>query len=324
MCLWSNFRASAKALNQATLCTRTRHGCLSTSDERTKIAQPHLPGDKIRVVSDPGGSPPISEPDKRGGDTHPPQTQVSWRPQRRGRRTGMAAGDRCRLAGDIEKQGGIWVKDPPTDGKTMKIDDILSATRVLPLLVIRDIAKAVPLAEALVAGGLKTMQVTLRTPAALDAVRAIAMHVPEVTVGVGTLVRPEQFVQAQDAGARFAISPGLTQVLINASEQSSLPYLPGVFTPSEVMAARDMGFDHLKLYPATQAGGIGMLKALGELFPELKYCPIGGITGDSLPAYLELDNVVCVGGSWVAPPNLIEQEDWSTITALAAAANAVG
>jgi 2-dehydro-3-deoxyphosphogluconate aldolase/(4S)-4-hydroxy-2-oxoglutarate aldolase len=204
----------------------------------------------------------------------------------------------------------------------MKIDEILAATPVLPVLVIHDAAKAVPLARALVAGGIRVLEVTLRTPAALKAVSAIAREVPEAIVGVGTLVRPEQFVQAQDAGARFAVSPGLTRVLLNASGQSNLPYLPGVFTPSEVMAARDVGFEHLKLFPAAQAGGIGMLKALGGLFPELRFCPTGGIHGESFRAYLALPNVACVGGSWVAPTDLIEQQDWGAITALARAATA--
>lgn len=204
----------------------------------------------------------------------------------------------------------------------MKIEEILAASPVLPVLVIDDASKAVPLARALVAGGIRVLEVTLRTPAALAAVAAIARDVPEAIVGVGTLVRPEQFVQAQDAGARFAVSPGLTRVLLNASEQSRLPYLPGVFTPSEVMAARDVGFGHLKLFPAAQAGGIGMLKALAGLFPELRFCPTGGIAGESFQAYLALDNVACVGGSWVAPRDLVAQEDWATITALAAAATA--
>lgn len=206
----------------------------------------------------------------------------------------------------------------------MKISEILTAGPVMPVLMIHDATKAVPLAEALLAGGVRALQVTLRTPAALAAVTAIARDVPDAIVGVGTLVRPEQFTQAQDAGAQFAVSPGLTRVLLNASEQSDLPFLPGVFTPSEVMAARDMGFDHLKLYPAAQAGGIGMLRILGRLFPELKYCPTGGISGENFQTYLALDNVVCVGGSWLAPLDLIAEEDWGSITALAKAATTAG
>lgn len=199
----------------------------------------------------------------------------------------------------------------------MKIEQILSMAPVLPVLVIHKLEHAVPLASALVAGGLKVLEITLRTPIALDAVRAISEAVPEAVVGVGTLTRPEQFTQAADAGARFAVSPGLTRVLLNASGQCEMPYLPGVFTPSEVMAARDVGFEYLKLFPAQQAGGIGMLKALASPFAELKFCPTGGIGADSFRDYLALPNVVCVGGSWLAPTAHLEAGDWDTITRLA-------
>lgn len=199
----------------------------------------------------------------------------------------------------------------------MKIEEVLTMAPVMPVLVIHKLEHAVPLAQALVAGGLKVLQITLRTPIALDALAAISKAVPDALVGVGTLTRPEQFVQAADAGAKFAVSPGLTQDLRNASEQCEMPYLPGVFTPSEVMAARDVGFTYLKLFPAKQAGGTGMLKALASPFPELKFCPIGGIGAEGFRDYLALPNVVCVGGSWVAPTAHVEAGDWDTITRLA-------
>jgi 2-dehydro-3-deoxyphosphogluconate aldolase/(4S)-4-hydroxy-2-oxoglutarate aldolase len=200
--------------------------------------------------------------------------------------------------------------------------DILGGAKVLPVLVIRELEHAVPLASALVEGGLKVLEVTLRNPIALDAVEAIARAVPQAVIGVCTLTRPEQFVQAANAGASFAVSPGLTRVLLNASAESEMPYLPGVFSPSETMAAHDVGFDYLKLFPARQAGGIGMLRALAEPFPKLKFCPTGGVDADNYRDYLALPNVACVGGSWVAPQRAIAQGDWGEITRLARAAAA--
>ena len=204
----------------------------------------------------------------------------------------------------------------------MNIEHILSSTPVLPVLVIKQLEHAVPLAQALVAGGITVLEVTLRTPVALDAVNAIASAVPDAIVGVGTLTRPEQFVQASDSGARFAVSPGLTRMLLSASAESELPYLPGVFSPSEAMAARDFGFESLQLVPAEQAGGLGLLKALASPLPDLKFCPTGGVGADSFRDYLALSNVACVGGSWVAPASAIESGNWDEITRLARAATA--
>ena len=189
----------------------------------------------------------------------------------------------------------------------------------MPVLVIHELEKAVPLAQALVDGGLKVIEVTLRTPIAMEAVAAITEAVPDAVVGVGTLTRPEQFFTAAGAGAQFAVSPGLTSVMINASGESGMPYLPGVFTPSEVMAARDFGFEYLKLFPAKQAGGTGMLKALAGPFPELKFCPTGGVDKKNFRDYLALPNVPSVGGYWMAPEEAIAAGDWETITRLAAA-----
>lgn len=200
----------------------------------------------------------------------------------------------------------------------MEIEDIISAAPVMPVLVIHELEKAVPLARALLEGGLRTIEVTLRTPVAMEALAAITRALPEATVGVGTLTRPEQFSQAAEAGAEFAVSPGLTRVMLNACGESAMPYLPGVFTPSEAMAARDIGFKYLKLFPAKQAGGIGMLNALAGPFPELKLCPTGGIDSSNFREFLALPNVPSVGGHWMAPQEAIAAGDWDTITRLAA------
>ena len=202
----------------------------------------------------------------------------------------------------------------------MQIEEIFTSTPVVPVLILHKLEHAVPLARALVAGGIKVIEVTMRTPIALAAVEAIAKSVPEALIGVGTLTRPEQFVQAADAGAQFAVSPGLTRVLLNASEQADMPYLPGVFTPSEVMAARDMGFQFLKLFPAQQAGGPGMLEALASPFPDLHFSPTGGIHAGNFRNYLALPNVVSVGGDWMAPNDALEAGDWDRVTRLAAEA----
>lgn len=199
----------------------------------------------------------------------------------------------------------------------MNIREIMQASPVMPVMVIEDTAHAVPLAQALVAGGIKTLEITLRTDSALDAVRAIADAVPEAIVGVGTVIRPEQFAMARDAGAKFAVTPGLTARLAAAARGCGMPLLPGVMTPSEVIAALEDGFDALKLFPAEQAGSYGMLKALGGPLPQVLFCPTGGVTPDSAPKLLSLPNVGCVGGSWLAPKDLVNAGDWAGITALA-------
>jgi|SRR5437870_3344004 len=188
---------------------------------------------------------------------------------------------------------------------------------VIPVIVIDDLARAVPLARALVAGGVRVLEITLRTRVALDAVWAITREVDDAIVGVGTISQPEHFQQAIDAGARFGVSPGLTDELIDAARASRLPLLPGVMTPSDVIAARAAGFFALKLFPAQQAGGIGMLKALSGPFPDVTFCPTGGITAASAPAFLALSNVGCVGGSWLTPQAAVEAGEWGKITALA-------
>ena len=195
--------------------------------------------------------------------------------------------------------------------------DLMRVGPVIPVIVIDDLAHAVPLARALVTGGVRVLEVTLRTRVALDAIRAISQEVDDAIVGVGTISRAEHFQQAVDAGARFGVSPGLTDELIDAAQASRLTLLPGVMTPSDVIAARAAGFFAMKLFPAQQAGGIGMLKALSGPFPDVTFCPTGGVTAASAPAFLALPNVGCVGGSWLTPPGAVKGREWGTITALA-------
>ncbi|MBV8658977.1 MAG: bifunctional 4-hydroxy-2-oxoglutarate aldolase/2-dehydro-3-deoxy-phosphogluconate aldolase [Burkholderiales bacterium] len=205
----------------------------------------------------------------------------------------------------------------------MNIREIMRASPVMPVIVIDDLNHAVSLAHALVAGGIRVLEVTLRTPAALDAVKAIAADVPDAIVGVGTVTVPEQFAQARDAGAVFAVTPGLTDTLAAAAKAAGLPLLPGVMTPSEVIAAKAAGFDAMKLFPAEQAGGLGMLKALGGPFPDVLFCPTGGVTLATAPQFLALPNVACVGGSWLVPKDRIAAGDWGAITELARQAAAL-
>jgi 2-dehydro-3-deoxyphosphogluconate aldolase / (4S)-4-hydroxy-2-oxoglutarate aldolase len=195
--------------------------------------------------------------------------------------------------------------------------EIMQRAPVIPVIVIHDLATAVPLAEALVAGGLPVLEVTLRTPAGLAAIAAMRRAVPSAIVGVGTLSAPEQFQSCTDAGAQFGVSPGLTPELAAASRQVAWPFLPGVMTPGELMRARELGFKLCKLFPAQQAGGIGMLKALHSVFPDVGFCPTGGIHRDNAAEFLALPNVHCVGGSWVCPSDLIKAGDWVAIRKLA-------
>ena len=205
----------------------------------------------------------------------------------------------------------------------MHILDIMRSCAVIPVIAIDDPAHAVPLARALVAGGIRVLEITLRTEHGLAAIRAIAGAVPEAIVGVGTLTQPEEFVAARDAGAVFGVSPGLTPALIVASKTSGLPLLPGVMTPSEVMAAREQGFRQLKLFPAVPAGGIGMLNAIAGPLPDVTFCPTGGISIETAAQFLALKNVACVGGSWLTPKEAMVAGDWARITALAQAASAL-
>ena len=200
--------------------------------------------------------------------------------------------------------------------------DIMRSASVIPVIAIDDPEHAVPLARALVAGGIRVLEVTLRTAHGLEAIRAMS-QVEGAIVGVGTLTQPEEFALARDAGAVFGVSPGLTQKLIEAAKKSGLPLLPGVMTPSEVMAAREHGFKQLKLFPAVPAGGVGMLNAIGGPLPDVTFCPTGGISIETAPTFLACRNVACVGGSWLTPKDLMLAGDWAGITELAKAAAAL-
>jgi 2-dehydro-3-deoxyphosphogluconate aldolase/(4S)-4-hydroxy-2-oxoglutarate aldolase len=201
--------------------------------------------------------------------------------------------------------------------------EVMRTSPVIPVIAIDDINHAVPLAKALVAGGIRVLEVTLRTVHGLPAIRAIAEQVPGAIVGVGTLTQPEEFAAARDAGATFGVSPGLTRALIDAAVASGLPLLPGVMTPSEVMSAREAGFRQLKLFPAVPAGGVGMLNAIAGPLADVTFCPTGGITEATAPQFLALKNVACVGGSWLTPKDAMQKGDWEHITKLALAASAL-
>ncbi len=197
---------------------------------------------------------------------------------------------------------------------------VMSDAPVIPVIVLDDVAHAVPLARALVAGGIRMLEVTLRTPAALACIEAIAEHVPEAIVGAGTVRNAADVQAASMAGAKFAVSPGFSHAVGRACHDFDLPLLPGVATGSEIMAALDGGWHYLKFFPALQAGGIEMLKAWSGPFAEVRFCPTGGVNVGNAPEFLALPNVVCVGGSWLTPPDAIAQGDWGRITQLASAA----
>lgn len=199
----------------------------------------------------------------------------------------------------------------------MNIRDILKRAPVIPVLTIHRLEQAVPLARALCEGGLTVLEITLRTAAALPAIELMRSAVPTAIVGVGTLTRAADFTSAETAGAQFGVTPGLTPELAEAAGRVGFPLLPGIMTPSELIAARARGYTALKLFPAQQAGGIGMLKALGAPFPDVIFCPTGGITRATAPEFLALPNVACVGGSWFAPAVLLDAGDYKSIEALA-------
>ena len=200
--------------------------------------------------------------------------------------------------------------------------EICRLAPVVPVLVIDDITLARPLAEALVAGGLPALEVTLRTPAALDAIRAMA-EVPGGVVGAGTLLTPADVIAAKAAGAKFGVSPGATARLLDACAEHDLPLLPGAATASEIMALLEMGYTVQKFFPAEQAGGAAYLKSIGSPIPQVSFCPTGGISLTLAADYLALKNILCVGGSWVAPKDAMARRDWAAITALAAEAAAL-
>lgn len=200
---------------------------------------------------------------------------------------------------------------------------VLDLAPVVPVVVVDDLADAVPLARALVAGGLPAIEVTLRTPVALDAIRTIAGEVPDAVVGAGTVITAEQVAQVVTAGARFLVSPGWTDALLEAMRASGVPFLPGVSTTSEVVALLERGVREMKFFPAEAAGGTAYLKALAAPLPQARFCPTGGIGPDSAPEYLALPNVGCVGGSWMLPKEAVAGRDWGRVEALARAAAAL-
>jgi 2-dehydro-3-deoxyphosphogluconate aldolase/(4S)-4-hydroxy-2-oxoglutarate aldolase len=197
------------------------------------------------------------------------------------------------------------------------VREIMALVPVIPVLTIDRLEDAAPLARALAAGGLKVLEVTLRTPVALQSITVIRTEVPEAIVGAGTLTRPEDFRRADEAGAQFGVTPGLTAELISAARSAPFPVLPGIMTASELIAARAAGFDALKFFPAEPAGGIAMLRAFAGPFPDVIFCPTGGITRESAPNYLQLANVACVGGSWVCPADAVKRGAWAVIEQLA-------
>ena len=201
---------------------------------------------------------------------------------------------------------------------------ILDRVTVIPVVTIDRVADAVPLARALAAGGLKVIEITLRTPAAPHAIEAIAASVPEAIVGAGTVLNEADLVRALSFGARFAVSPGATPRLLDAAVRAGVPFLPGVATASELMVVLERGYDTVKFFPAAAAGGIPALKALSAPFPSVRFCPTGGIGEADLAAWLALPCVAAVGGSWLAPRDLIARADWAAITALARRSSLTG
>lgn len=198
----------------------------------------------------------------------------------------------------------------------MNLEQIMRAGPVITVLKVDDVEVAIPLAQALVAGGLPVLEVTLRTDNALEVISAMS-EVAGAIVGVGTVIRPEQFEQARQAGSHFAVTPGLSPALLEAAPEAGIPVLPGVMTPSELIEAGEHGFKLLKLYPAEVAGGVPMLKSLAGPFADISFCPTGGVSQTNMVDYLALSNVLCVGGSWLAPADMLRNKDWEGITKLA-------
>jgi 2-dehydro-3-deoxyphosphogluconate aldolase / (4S)-4-hydroxy-2-oxoglutarate aldolase len=199
-------------------------------------------------------------------------------------------------------------------------ESLVRRSPVIPVVVVHDVEHAVPLAQALVAGGLPVIELTLRTPVALEAIERIAAEVPEILLGAGTVVRPEQAKQAAAAGAQFLVSPGSTPSILAAMADTGLPHLPGVGTVSEVLTLVEQGYDELKLFPAEAVGGVAMLASIRGPLPEVGFCPTGGITATNAPSYLALPNVGCVGGTWLTPHDAVAAGDWQRVTRLAAEA----
>ncbi len=218
--------------------------------------------------------------------------------------------------------GTMWSMTSPLPSSSAA--SVLDLAPVVPVVVVADAVDAVPLARALVAGGLPAIEVTLRTPAALDAIRAIAAEVPRALVGAGTVITPEQVAAGTAAGAGFLVSPGWTEALLVAMRGAGVPFLPGVSTTSEVVALLERGVREMKFFPAQAAGGTAFLKSLAGPLPQARFCPTGGIGPATAPEYLALPNVGCVGGSWMVPADAVAAGDWARIEELARGAAALG
>ncbi len=195
-----------------------------------------------------------------------------------------------------------------------KIIEVLQISPIVPVVVIEDIKDAVPLAQSLIEGGIHIIEVTLRSSCALEAIELIAKNVPKMRVGSGTILNPTQLEQAQNRGAEFLISPGLTIKLLEYAKKKDMPLIPGVSSSSEVMQALELGYSALKFFPAEYCGGVKLLNAFNGPFKGVKFCPTGGISADNMHSYLNLENVLCVGGSWLTPKNLIQNKEWDKIT----------
>ncbi|QQW95417.1 bifunctional 4-hydroxy-2-oxoglutarate aldolase/2-dehydro-3-deoxy-phosphogluconate aldolase [Helicobacter pylori] len=195
-----------------------------------------------------------------------------------------------------------------------KIIEVLQISPIIPVVVVEDIKDAVPLAQSLVEGGIQIIEVTLRSSCALEAIELIAKNVPKMRVGAGTILNPTQLEQAQNRGAEFLISPGLTIKLLEHAKKKDMPLIPGVSSSSEVMQALELGYSALKFFPAEYCGGVKLLNAFNGPFKGVKFCPTGGISADNMHSYLNLENVLCVGGSWLTPKNLIQNKEWDKIT----------
>ncbi|MDU9047418.1 MAG: bifunctional 4-hydroxy-2-oxoglutarate aldolase/2-dehydro-3-deoxy-phosphogluconate aldolase [Candidatus Electrothrix sp. Rat3] len=204
-----------------------------------------------------------------------------------------------------------------TEKKGLSALDVLKSGPVIPVIVVSNPDHAVPLARALLVGGIKVLEITLRSDAALESIRRIRLEVPDAIVGAGTVLSGQDLHAVAEAGGRFAISPGLTPKLLKAAEKEAIPLIPGVASASELMLALEAGLTELKFFPAQAAGGVQMLKSFHGPFPQVSFCPTGGVTLQNYKEYLSLKNVACVGGSWLVPSEKIAQEDWSAITVLA-------
>ncbi len=195
-----------------------------------------------------------------------------------------------------------------------KIIEVLQISPIVPVVVIENIKDAVPLAQSLIEGGIPIIEVTLRSSCALEAIELIAKNVPKMRVGAGTILNPTQLEQAQNRGAEFLISPGLTIKLLEHAKKKDMPLIPGVSSSSEVMQALELGYNALKFFPAEYCGGVKLLNAFNGPFKGVKFCPTGGISADNMRSYLDLENVLCVGGSWLTPKNLVQNKEWDKIT----------